>query len=171
MSYPDFMTDEELVTHGFVVCEDNPKKAYSTLYPNFSFRHKCDTCRPSSETKERWSAYAASRGVSPSSRRCSPTSCTCAASRRDCPVRRQAWELLRGAGIKIGWPRHERIGECYSLEQIKDWPEEKRIEFLLTLNNISVSKFSGRGSWSTPVAWAARRGPGCRRKRRNLPSG
>ena len=36
-----------------------------------------------------------------------------------CPVRRQALELLHDAGIAVGWPKHERIGECYSLEQIE----------------------------------------------------
>jgi hypothetical protein len=44
MSYPDFIRDEELVTHELVVCADNPNKAYSTLYRTPSFRRKCDTC-------------------------------------------------------------------------------------------------------------------------------
>ena len=135
MSYPDFMTDEELVTHGFVVCEHNPKKAYSTLYPTLSFRHKCDTCG-------RWSAvfgnerkmeclrcFTGRRPFEPTLQSYKLYMCC---FEEDCLVRRQALELLRDAGIAVGWPRHERNGDCYSLEQIKDWPEEKRTEFLLT---------------------------------------
>ena len=146
MSYPDFMTDEELVTHGFVVCADNPKKAYSKLYPS-SFRHKCDTCG-------RWSAgfgndkkmecqrcYTERKRFDPTLQSYKLYMCCFDG---DCPIRRQALDLLRDAGISVGWPRHERIGEYHSLEQIEGWPEDKRIEFLLTLNNISVSKFRAR---------------------------
>jgi hypothetical protein len=147
MSYPNFMTDEELVTHGFVVFEDNPKKAYSSLYPTFSFRHKCDTCG-------RWSAvfgngrrmecvrcFTGGKPFEPTLQSYKLYMCC---FEQDCPVRRQALEMLHDAGIELDGPRHEGIGECYSLEQIKDWPEDKRIEFLLTLNNISVSKFRAR---------------------------
>ena len=147
MSYPDFMTDEELVTHGFVVFEDNAKKAYSKLYPTISFRHKCDTCGlwsalyGNEKKMERRRCFTGSKPFEPTLQsyklylRCFD---------ENCQVRRHAVELLHEAGIDVGWPRHERIGECYLLEQIKGWPEDRRIEFLLTLNNITVSKFRAR---------------------------
>ncbi len=44
MAFPPTMTDEQLVVFGFEVLPGNPRQARSKLYPNLSFRHRCDGC-------------------------------------------------------------------------------------------------------------------------------
>ena len=44
MSYPKYMTDEELAAFGFRVSDDNPTLAKHKLYPNLSVRYRCPSC-------------------------------------------------------------------------------------------------------------------------------
>jgi hypothetical protein len=141
MSYPAYMTDEQLRTDGFVVSPDNPNLAHSILYPTLSYRHRCPSCgmwsgltdglcrqchqgkKPIKITKQYYKLYLC-------------------CDDETCPIRQQAFSILREAGIDPTRPRYEKIG--IDLALLKTFSEEKRVQFFDTINNISVSKHGAR---------------------------
>jgi hypothetical protein len=142
------MNDMQLREFGFRVSEDDPTVAFSELYPNLSFRHKCSDCgmwssaysgkdrkkhcpqcyadkTPIKETKQYFKLYAC----------CFDD---------DCPIRKEASAFLHEMGIDARWPAHDGFGEYFSLDPIKSLSEAERDQFFTTINNVSVSKFGAR---------------------------
>jgi hypothetical protein len=137
------MTDEQLRTYGFVVFPDDPNKARSELYPHLSYRHRCPSCgmwsglrdgvcvqchqgkKPIRITKQYYKLYLC-------------------CDDETCPIRQQAFSILREAGIDPNRLRYEKIGDCIDLALLQTLSEEKRADFFDTINNISVSKHGAR---------------------------
>jgi hypothetical protein len=143
MSYPSYMTDEELKVYGFVIDPEKPTTAYSELYPNFSFRHRCETCGI-------WSAVFG--GTIMECPRCyqgkEPFKVTLQSYKLyvccfdpECAIRKAAMPILWEADIDAKWPSHDGYGEYYNLASLKTASKEKQECFFMSIRNLCVSKF------------------------------
>ncbi len=141
------MTDEELVTHGFVVFPDDPTKAYCALYPTLSFRHRCDTCgiwsslQGNDEKMECPQCFTGKKPFKPNKQSFKLYLCC---DSDDCPIIQEAFALLRENGINPRWGSYDGFGGYIELDHLRTLPDEQRVRFYLAVNNITVSKYRAR---------------------------
>ena len=146
MSYPGTMNDEQLRTFGFIVSPDNPDLAYHQLYPNLSFRHRCSTCGnwSSGQGGKELECPQCFQGKTPLQVTNQYFKLYVCCFDDECTIRKQAFAFLREVGVDVKWGCHDGFGEYINLQHLKSFSEEDRIEILLLLNNVSVSKFKAR---------------------------
>lgn len=153
MSYLRTMTTEQLAHNGFDVSQENPDVAICRLYPNLAVRHRCKACgnwsiafngmcpqcfigkEPLKPTKQYFKCYT----------RC------CADE--NCQFRLEAMNFLKASGMDTFWKSRDGFGDYISLDPAKDWREEDRIDFFLSINEFSVSNgcTCWRPLWSRTV--------------------
>ncbi|MBA2116679.1 hypothetical protein HOV93_38710 [Planctomycetes bacterium FF15] len=142
MSYLKTMTTAQLKQNGFIITAENPDIAISSLYPNLSFRYRCDNCgnwssafndqcpqcfrgnEPLKVTKQYYKFYVGC---------CADTGCL---------LREEAIRYLRS----LGFPNECRdgYGPYIDLSQAIQRSEYEQTDLFLELNCISVSKYGAR---------------------------
>ncbi len=146
MSYPKYMTDEQLAAFGFRVLEDNPTMAEHRVFPSLSVRYRCPSCNLWASTMK--------GGVTLVCEQChkgGPRIDTekqfhklyqCC-SDQECETWQAAKMLLREHGVEI-IDCHDGFGDYFNLSAIKEWPLTRRLRLHVNINQYSVSKFGAR---------------------------
>jgi hypothetical protein len=164
MSYPKYMTDEQLSAFGFEVLPNNSMHAQHKLYPRLSIRYRCPSCNL-------W----ASRVMGGAELVCEQ----CAKGGRpiktagqfdklyqcctdsDCETWAQVVDLLEHYGVAME-PCHDGFGSYHRLKLPANWSQDERLEFHARIGDFSVSRYGGRKVQCNPRRKMRSKLPGSR---------
>ena len=146
MSYPKYMTDEQLAAFGFAVDNSAQEFARHTIYPNLSVRYRCPRCDLWASTMKGGATmvceqcHKGGRKIDTEKQFQKLYQCC---SNRDCRTWIEAKNMLRKHSVEIV-DCHDGFGGYLDISSIKEWPVQRRIELHVDINQYSVSKFGAR---------------------------